>query len=71
MPATKTTNGLALTCPFCGAHDSNITLNLNDLSRIECADCSEEFTVEQARDKVLEQLAAWTKVLRMIEVAGE
>jgi Zn ribbon nucleic-acid-binding protein len=67
--ATATARSLGLTCPFCGASDSDVTLNLNDLERIECADCSAEFTPQQALDRAAELVARWEAVVAWVRRA--
>jgi transcription elongation factor Elf1 len=66
--ASKTAKGFRLTCPFCGSgEDNTLNLDLTDMTTIACGSCSEEFTPAEALAKATETMAAWQKVVRMIE----
>lgn len=67
--ATKTTKGLALTCPFCGAADESIQLDLNNFKSITCNGCSEEFTAQEALAKAARLVAQWEAVCRLVDMA--
>jgi transcription elongation factor Elf1 len=68
MPATKTRT-LALTCPCCGAKDAAITLRLDDLSQLECSECSESYTPAEAVEKAREALARWEAFSAWLDAA--
>lgn len=69
MATAKTTASLALTCPFCGVQGSTITLDLNDLARIECADCSQEFSPLEGLEKAQELVAQWERLVAWVGLA--
>jgi hypothetical protein len=69
MPAAKTTTTLELTCPCCGVRDAAITLRLDDLDQMECGECSETFSPDEAVEKAREMLARWEAVAAWVKVA--
>lgn len=70
--ATKTAKGFRLSCPFCGASDDNtLNLDLTDMNRVTCGGCDEEFSPAEALAKATETMAAWAKVVRMVEIGRE
>lgn len=71
MAATKTKLGFALTCPFCGDSEQTVKLDLNDLRKLECTGCGEEFTAEAAWAKAVKMAEQWNAVVEWIEKANE
>lgn len=67
MPV-KTARSLKVLCPFCLDGES-VTLELNDLGKITCGACSEEFTAQQAVAKANELAARWASIAAWIESA--
>lgn len=59
-----------LSCPKCGADDTNaILLDLNALNVVKCDACSEEFTAKEAASIFREHASRWESVVRWIESA--
>jgi hypothetical protein len=67
--ATKTKVGFGVSCPLCGCGDEAITLDVNDLTKLSCQGCSEEFTPAEALAKARATLARWEKVVAWIDSA--
>ena len=69
--ATKTTKGVSLACPKCGACDNppQLDLNLNNLDEISCGECSEVFSAQYAVEEFGRKHDAWRKALAWIEAA--
>jgi hypothetical protein len=71
--AKRTAKGYRLICPECGADDSALRIDLNDLrgGEVTCSNCDLELTVDQIVKRLTEQLTRWQKVQRWIELAQE
>jgi hypothetical protein len=56
-------------CPCCGGKES-ITLDLNDLTLIDCSECNDTFTPQTAVKMAADQLRRWQAVATWIRMAG-
>lgn len=66
--ATKIAKSLKACCPFCLASEI-ITIDLNDMSTINCGECDETFTARQAAAKMAEIAAKWLKIADWVDAA--
>jgi len=69
--ATKTTRGFDLACPYCGADDAALTLDVTELKTLSCGNCDEEFTPRQAVARAAERLREWERLARWVEMAAD
>lgn len=71
MPRTHALlKGFKVACPQCGAKEA-VTMDLNDLAVITCAECSESFSVETAVRLAMENLRRWKAVAKWFALAGD
>ena len=60
---------LQVICPHCGSAADVISMTLDDIGVFTCGSCCEEFTAEQAADKLAAAADRWRKVATWIEDA--
>jgi transcription elongation factor Elf1 len=71
MAAAKTITSLELTCPFCGAEDGGMNLDLNNLESMTCSSCDHEFSPAEAIEHLAGQMKKWQAVVAWIGLASQ
>ena len=58
-------------CPGCGcgADDTTLSINLNNLKSVSCSNCDWEGTAAEAAALAAKQAQAWAAIARWVELA--
>jgi hypothetical protein len=67
--AAKTAKAFGVVCPKCMAAEPSVVIDLNNLDVIECRDCDETFTAEEAAQAFQHLAAKWRRVAEWVELA--